>query len=59
MSIDCQKKLKIKSNEKMHEGNNWLLAVETWNNSVPEGNKIFLPKDLTKVRDYIPDYLKL
>ena len=53
------KKLKIKFNEKIHEGNNWLLAVETWNSSVPEGNKIFLPKDLSKVREYIPDYLKL
>ena len=53
------KKLKIKFNEKMHESNNWLLAVETWNNSVPEGNKIYLPKNITNIIDYIPNYLKL
>ena len=53
------KKLKIKFNEKMHESNNWLLAVETWNNSVSEGNKIYLPKNITNIIDYIPNYLKL
>ena len=53
------KKLKAKFNEKMHEGNNWLLAVETWNSSVPQGKRILLPQNLSEINNYIPDYSKL
>lgn len=53
------KKLKLKFNKEMHKGNNWLLAVETWNSSVPQGKKIPLPEDPAKINDYIPDYSKL
>ena len=53
---ELPKKAKLEFNKKMREGG-WLMAVETWNNCVPQGNKINLPENREEI--VIPDYTKL